>query len=117
MNGLNKVIIFGFLGSDPRSQTSKDGKPYTALSLATNRAWRNKEGLLEKKTDWHRVTVWGKQASICQQHLKKGSPVCVEGYLSTYELEENGQKRWLTSITAEDVNFLSQSSTQPPLAH
>jgi single-strand DNA-binding protein len=106
MNGMNKVIIMGYLGSDPKGQLSKDGKAYTSLSLATNRSWVNKDGAKEKRTDWHRVTVWGKKAQICQDYLKKGAPVCIEGYLSSFEIEENGQRRWLTSITAEDINFL-----------
>lgn len=113
MNGMNKVIIMGYLGSDPKGLTSKDGKPYTSLSLATNRSWVNKEGGKEKRTDWHRVTVWGKKAQICQSYLKKGAPVCVEGYLSTYEVEEeNGEKRWLTSVTAEDINFITAPREQ-----
>jgi single-strand DNA-binding protein len=107
MNGLNKVIIVGTLGSDPRLCTAKDGKGFTALSLATNRYWKNKEGTVERRTDWHSVTVWGKKGTLCQEHLKKGNPVCIEGYLTTYESEdEGGKKRYVTSITAEDVNFL-----------
>jgi single-strand DNA-binding protein len=106
MNGLNKVIIVGTLGSDPQDVQSRGGKNYTALSLATNRYWRNKEGNLERRTDWHRVTVWGKKATLCQENLKKGNPVCIEGYLSTFEVEEEGKKKLLTSITADEVTFL-----------
>src|SRR5437773_91855 len=106
MNGLNKVIIVGTLGSDPKSLTSKEGKDYTALSLATNSYWKNKEGTVERRTDWHRVTVWGKKAQLCNDFLKKGSTVCIEGHLTTYETEENGLKKFQTAITAEDVNFL-----------
>src|SRR5665213_3596767 len=85
MNGLNKVIIVGTLGSDPKNITGKDGKTFTSLSLATNRFWKNKEGTVERRTDWHRVTVFGKKGILCQEYLKKGNPVCIEGYLSTYE--------------------------------
>jgi single-strand DNA-binding protein len=106
MNGVNKVILVGTLGSDPRNLTSRDGKSFTSLSLATNRFWKNKEGTVERHTDWHRVMVWGKKGVICQEYLKKGSPVCIEGYLSTYETEEDGKKKFNTSVTAEDINFL-----------
>src|ERR1700722_296853 len=102
MNGLNKVIIVGTLGSDPKDAKSRDGKSYTALNLATNRYWRSKEGTLERRTDWHRVNVWGKKAILCQENLKKGNPVCIEGYLSSFEIEEEGQKKTLTSITADE---------------
>jgi len=109
MNGVNKVILVGTLGADPKNVTSKEGKTFTSLSLATNRYWRNKEGTLERKTDWHRVAVWGKKGSLCEQHLKKGSPVCIDGYLSNYEIDEDGTKRWMTSITAYDVEFIPKT--------
>src|SRR4051812_43406379 len=106
MNGLNKVIIVGTLGSDPKSLTSREGKGFASLSLATNRFWRTKDGVLERRTDWHRVNVFGKKAEICLGNLKKGYSVCVEGFLSTYETEEEGKRKWQTSVTAEEVNFL-----------
>jgi single-strand DNA-binding protein len=107
MNGLNKVIIVGTLGTDPKEYKTKDGASFTALSLATRRSWKNKEG--EAKTDWHRVMVWGKQALVCQQFLKKGSPICVEGHLSNYESEDaDGKRQWRTSISADHIEFMSQ---------
>ncbi|MBK9294531.1 MAG: single-stranded DNA-binding protein [Oligoflexia bacterium] len=109
MQGFNKVIIVGTLGSDPQIHKSREGKDFASLSLATNRWWRNKDGLIERRTDWHRVTVWGKKANICQTHLKKGAAVCVEGYLSTYEVEEDGKTKRNTLITAEEVNFLTKA--------
>lgn len=115
MNGVNKVFILGTLGSDPKDLKSRDGRPYTALNLATNRSWKNKDGNLEKRTDWHRVTVFGKTATHCQAYLKKGSQVYVEGYLATYEIEEEGKKTWMTSVTANDVTFLSKVKKQGTL--
>ncbi|MCC6277506.1 MAG: single-stranded DNA-binding protein [Oligoflexia bacterium] len=111
MNGLNRVILVGTLGQDPKPLTTKEGKPYASLSLATSRFWTNKSGTVERKTDWHRVNVWGRKAELCQEYLKKGAPVCVEGSLSTFEFEENGERRWKTVISAEDVHFLP---TQKP---
>lgn len=106
MNGVNRVFIVGTLGSDPKDLTSRDGKNYTALNLATNRFWKNKEGNVERRTDWHRVTVWGKKGTLCQEYLKKGNPVCVEGHLATFEFEDEGKKAWMTSVIADDVTFL-----------
>ena len=109
MNGVNKVILLGTLGRDPQGYTSREGKPYASLSLATNRIWKDKTGEKAEKTDWHRVTVWGRKAELCQQFLKKGSGVYVEGYLSTAETEDaEGKKRWNTFINADDVTFLPQ---------
>jgi single-strand DNA-binding protein len=111
MNGVNKVILVGTLGHDPAPNTSREGKDYTSLSLATNRYWRNKNGDLERRTDWHRVMVWGKKATLCQEYLKKGAPVAVEGFLSSFEVEEDGKRRWITSVTASDVEFLPSAKT------
>lgn len=107
MNGINKVILLGTLGNDPQAYTSRDGKSYSALSIATNKKWKSQTGSTEEKTDWHRVTVWGKQGELCRKYLSKGSRVYVEGTLATSESEEDGKKSWRTFIRAEDVTFLS----------
>lgn len=115
MNGMNKVIIVGTLGGDPKTFVSKEGRNFTAFSLATNRTWKTPEGEKGNRTDWHRITVWGKKAQICQDHLKKGYPVCIEGHLSTYEaVDEEGKKKWNTSITADEINFLPHPNRQQP---
>jgi single-strand DNA-binding protein len=110
MNGLNKVILLGTLGQDPKPHTSREGKSYTTLNLATNRSWKNNDGKYEKKTDWHQVHVWGKQGLVCQENLKKGNSVAIEGYISTISSEEDGKRRWSTFITANDVNFISNKN-------
>lgn len=106
MNGLNKVFLIGTLGADPKSSTTREGKNYVTLSLATNRTWKNVEGDKQKKTDWHRVSVFGKRGELCQEYLKKGQNVCVEGYITNYTVGEEGNKRWFTTITAEAIEFL-----------
>jgi single-strand DNA-binding protein len=106
MQGINKVILVGTLGQDPKLNVSREGKNYVTLSLATNRKWKNADGKLEERTDWHRVNVWGKTGAICQEYLKKGQPVCVEGYISTTETNEGGERKWFTFITANEINFL-----------
>ena len=105
MNGVNKVILFGRLGQDPQTLLTKDGQNYARLSLATHYYLRDKDGESEKRTNWHKVNVFGKKADICAKFLKKGAAVYVEGYLSTFETEEEGKKRWHTVITANDLNF------------
>jgi single-strand DNA-binding protein len=115
MNGINKVFLIGTLGKDPKPQVSREGKNYVTLSLATNRSWTSGEGERKNKTEWHRVTVFGRQGENCREYLRKGNPVCVEGYISTYTYnDDNGQRRWVTSITAEDVNFLPTTTSGHP---
>jgi single-strand DNA-binding protein len=114
MNGLNKVILVGTLGQDPKANTTQTGKSYTSLSLATNRHWKNDDGKEIEATDWHRVHVWGKQGILCQRFLKKGNPVCVEGRITTTHHEDNGQKKYFTFITADEVNFLPARREETP---
>jgi single-strand DNA-binding protein len=106
MKSINRrVFLVGRLGADPEMKTTKNGKSYARLSLATDK-WSQKDGKWEQHTDWHKVTVWGHQASQCADNLAKGAPVFVEGELSRYNYEENGEKRFVTSITAQAISFL-----------
>jgi single-strand DNA-binding protein len=107
MNSMNRVFLMGHLGSTPQINTSKNGKLYVRLSVATNRVWQNEAGAKEEKTEWHRIMVWGGQGENCVKYLKKGSPVMVEGYLSHFEHKnEDGKTRYDTVVTAKDVSFL-----------
>ena len=107
MNGVNKVMMLGRLGNDPELFQTREGKSFSRLSLATHYFMRNESGASERKTNWHRIHVFGKKAELCQQFLKKGAPVFIEGYLSTCETDEvDGSKRWHTFIKANEVTFL-----------
>ncbi|MCB0341656.1 MAG: single-stranded DNA-binding protein [Pseudobdellovibrionaceae bacterium] len=107
MNGLNRVFLMGRLGSAPKRSLSKNGRPYTLLSIATNRHYRDDKGQKQTHTDWHHVTVWGPQSDSCAQYLDKGHPVLVEGYLTYFDkaLEEGG-KTHQVAIHATQVRFL-----------
>ncbi len=108
MEGINKVILVGNLGADPKSLTTKEGKPFTRFSVATTRSWKSSEGGKEERTDWHHIFVFGKKAENCLLFLKKGSYVAIEGRLSSYETaDESGAKKFNTSVTADEVTFLS----------
>lgn len=107
MSGINKVIIVGRLGNDPELKTLAGGQAVARLSIATSEAWMGKDGQKQERTEWHRVTVWGKLAEICGKHLSKGRQVYVEGKLQTRQWEDpQGQKRYSTEITANTVQFL-----------
>jgi single-stranded DNA-binding protein len=88
MDGMNRVYLLGHLGSDPKTHQTKEGKAFCRLNLAVSRNWSfDADGNSLRRTDWHSVLVWGRHGQTCAQYLKKGSPVLVEGYLSSYQVE------------------------------
>ena len=107
MAGVNKVIIIGNLGRDPEMRYTQGGTAVCQLNIATTRSWVNKETQQKtEETEWHRVTVWGKQAEHCKEYLAKGRSVYVEGRLKTTKWEKDGVDRYSTDIVAEAVQFL-----------
>jgi len=114
MKDVNKVFLIGHAGADAQLRTSRTGKNYATLSLATNRNYLDKEGEWKRETDWHRITVWGEKSERCAKDIKKGSPVWVEGYLSCFEtIDPDGKKQSKTFITAKDVSLLAGILTSP----
>jgi len=106
MSGINKVIIVGRLGQDPEMKAVGQGATVTRLNVATSENWVDKSGQKQERTEWHRITVWGKLAEICGKYLSKGRQVYVEGKLQTRSWEDNGQKKYATEIVASTVQFL-----------
>ncbi|WP_409477533.1 single-stranded DNA-binding protein [Pseudobdellovibrio sp. HCB154] len=106
MSGINKVIIVGRLGQDPEMKAVGQGATVTRLNVATSENWTDKSGNKQERTEWHRITVWGKLAELCGKYLAKGRQVYVEGKLQTRSWEDNGQKKYATEIVASTVQFL-----------
>lgn len=107
MSGINKVILVGRLGADPEMKSVGSGQTVTRLNIATSESWTDKTGHKQEKTEWHRITVWGKLAEICGKHLAKGRQVYVEGKLQTRSWEDQqGQKKYSTEVVANTVQFL-----------
>ena len=106
MRGLNKIVLIGRLGTHPDVRTSKAGKAWCSLSLATDRV--RKEGEEWKtETDWHQVRVFGKDAERCEQMLRSGSLVSVEGSMTYDKWEDDeGKKRVSARVLADRVGFL-----------
>ena len=88
--GLNKVLIIGALGSEPEMRYTPSGKPVTSFSVAVTRGWRTSEGERKEATEWFNVVSWGNLAEICNQHLRKGSQVYIEGRLQTRSWDDAG---------------------------
>ena len=104
MGTMNKVILIGRLGRDPEERTTAGGTRVSSFNLATD-AYHG--GNAEKTTDWHRIIVFGRIAEQCNQYLKKGRLVCVEGSLQTRTWEKTpGEKRYITDVVAARVTFL-----------
>jgi len=106
--GVNKVILVGTCGQDPEVRYLPNGNAVTNLSLATSEQWNDKQsGQKVERTEWHRVSLFGKVAEIAGEYLRKGSQVYIEGKLQTREWEKDGIKRYTTEIIV-DINGTKQ---------
>ena len=108
---LNKVQIIGRLGRDPELRYSQSGSPVCTLSVATDEGYTDRDGKKVERTEWHRVVLYSKAAENCNQFLKKGSLVYVEGSLQTRKWQDQqGQDRFSTEIKAQRVQFLDRKA-------
>ena len=104
---VNKVILVGRLGRDPETRYTGGGQAVGNFSVATDETYKDRNGERQKRTEWHRITVWGKQAEIAQQYLKKGSLVFIEGRIQSREWQDKeGQKRTSYDIVASNFRML-----------
>ena len=107
MASVNKVILIGNVGRDPEVKYSADGNAIANLSLATSEQWKDKSGTKQEKTEWHRVSFFGKLAEIVGEYVKKGSQIYVEGRLQTRKWQDkDGQDRYTTEIVADRMQML-----------
>jgi single-strand DNA-binding protein len=104
---VNKVILVGRLGRDPETRFTGAGQAVANFSVATDESYKSRSGERQKHTEWHKIVVWGKQAEIAQQYLKKGSLVFIEGRIQTREWQDKeGQKRTSFEIVATNFRML-----------
>jgi single-strand DNA-binding protein len=109
--GLNKVLIIGVLGNEPEMRYTPNGKPVTSFSVAVSRGWRTSEGERKEATEWFNVVSWGNLAEICNQHLRKGSQVYIEGRLQTRSWDDaGGVKHFRTELVANEMIILDGRS-------
>lgn len=117
-SGVNKVIILGRLGQDPEVRYMPSGGAVANLNVATSESWNDKNsGEKKEKTEWHRVSIFGKLAEIAGEYLRKGSQVYLEGKLQTRKWQDQqGQDRYTTEIVLQGFNGVMQmlgSNGQP----
>lgn len=104
---VNKVILVGRLGRDPETRFTGGGQAVANFSIATDETYKDRAGERQKRTEWHKIVVWGKQAEIAQQYLKKGSLVFIEGRIQSREWQDKeGQKRTSFEIVANNFRML-----------
>lgn len=107
MASVNKVILVGNLGRDPEMRYMPSGDAIASFSVATTDTWKDKSGAKQEKTEWHRISMFGKQAEIAGQYLKKGSSVYIEGRLQTRKwTDKEGHERQTTEVVADRMQML-----------
>lgn len=108
---LNKVFLIGYAGRDPELKYSQAGSAMANISLATDESYTDRNGQKVQRTEWHRITAYGKTAEICANYLSKGSLIFVEGSLQTRKWQDqHGSDRYTTEIKAINVKFLDRKN-------
>lgn len=109
---LNKAIIIGNLTRDPELKAIASGNKVCTFSVATNRTYKDSNGVRQEKTDYHNVVVWGKTAENVATYMKKGSQILVEGRMETRSWDDaaTNTKKYRTEIIADTVQFGSKNS-------
>lgn len=102
-DGMNRVTLFGNLGSDPELRVTQGGKSVMNMTVATTESYLDSNRVRKEKTEWHKVVVWGNQAEALSKFLQKGTKVLVEGSLTTDSWEKDGQKHYQTKVNAQRV--------------
>jgi len=112
--GLNKIVLIGRLGSHPELRTGANGTPWCRLSVATGRPKKDGDEW-KTETDWHQVRVFGRDAERCEQMLRSGSLVSIEGKM-TYDKwqDDDGKQRFSARVVAERVGFLTDLRERIP---
>lgn len=108
---LNKVTLIGNVGSDPEVRATAGGSRVAKLSIATNRSWNDGSGQRQEKTEWHRLTFFGRLADIVEQYVKKGDRIYAEGRLEYSQTQdEQGNTRYWTDIVVQEMIMLGGQS-------
>jgi len=121
-NDLNRCSFIGRLGRDPEVKYMPSGSAVVNFSIAVGQSWKDKEtGQKREKTEWVRISAFGKLAEICGEYLSKGKQIFISGRMETRKWEKDGVPQYSTEIIANDVQFLgsrgdSQETSSPVVA-
>lgn len=113
MRCVNKVILIGNLTRDPEIKQTTSGQSIVTFGLATNREWMTKDRRKQQSTEFHELAAWAKLGEICNQYLKKGKLVYIEGYLKTrIKILPDGSKKFRTEIVVQDMIMLDKRDVE-----
>ena len=115
MPTLNRVQLIGRLGKDPESKFTPTGKKVAHFSLAVSNRWKDKDGGTKEATEWVNIEAWGRLGEVCQEYLKKGSLIFLEGRLKTDKYEDKGEAKYFTKIVAQTLEFLDKKPAEEPM--
>ena len=105
---LNKVMLIGNVGNDPEIRSTGSGRRLANVSLATNERWTDNSGQQQEKTEWHRLTIWGRLVDVVEQYVKKGDRLFIEGSIKYSQTEGGGGTRYWTDINVRDMVMLGR---------
>jgi len=115
MPTLNRVQLIGRLGKDPESKFTPTGKKVTQFRLAVDNRWKDKNGEAKESTEWVNIEAWGRLGEVCQEYLKKGSLIFLEGRLKTDKYEDKGETKYFTKVVALTLQFLDKRPAEEPM--
>jgi single-strand DNA-binding protein len=113
MPALNRVQLIGYLGKDPESKFTPNGKKVCHFSIGVTQRWKA-GGETKEHTDWFNIEAWGRLGEVAQQYLKKGSLTFVEGRLKTDRYEDKGETKYFTKVVALSMQFLDRKAVEEP---
>ena len=114
MPTLNRVQLIGRLGKEPEGKFTPTGKKVAHFSLAVSNRWKDKSGETKESTEWVNIEAWGRLGEVCQEYLKKGSLIYIEGRLKTDKYEDKGETKYFTKIVAQSLEFLDKKPAEEP---
>ena len=108
MPALNRVQLIGRLGKDPEGKFTPTGKQVTHFSLAVTNRWKSKDGETKEYTEWIHIEAWGRLGEVCNEYLKKGSLVYLDGRLKTDRYENQGETKYFSKVVALQMQMLDR---------
>ncbi len=114
MAGVNKAIILGNIGQDPKVNQTQSGKTVARFTVATSKKYKQQDGSMAENTQWHNIVAWNKLAEIVRDYCHKGSKVYVEGEIESRSYEKDGEVKYITEIVANAVQLLDKKEQSSP---
>ena len=108
---LNKVMLIGNVGNDPEIRATSSGARVAKLSVATDRSWSDRAGQQQEKTEWHRLTFFGRLVDIVERWVKKGDRLYVEGRIEYSQTEGEGGTKYWTDIVVNEMVMLGSTGS------